>query len=442
MTIVTTGFGATLAARRSGVRSPAPRRRSARRASRSASGTPPRPGASRRTRSRPIDSAAWTSRSPSPTYERLAEERLEPGAFGYFAGGAGDERTLARERRGVARAGGCARACSSTSTTVSTATTVLGTPVSMPLLVAPTAYPADRASGRRARDGARGRRGGDGACASRRSPPRRPAEVAAAAPGRAALVPALRLPRPRRHARAVEQAVERGLRRDRAHGRRAAARPPRARPPHRLPRPGGDRRAELAARRRLGGGDAARAARRDRPDARPGTTSPSCARSSPLPVVVKGIQTGEDAVLAVRARRRRDRRLEPRRPPARRRRAHRSSCCPRSSRRSPAGSRCYVDGGIRRGTDVVTALALGARAVLAGRAPLWGLAARRGGRARAACSSCSATRSSSRSHSAAAARPTAVTRGAPSVESAARERRRPSPATPSTSCPPAGSRRS
>src|SRR6202035_5701153 len=33
-----------------------------------------------------------------------------------------------------------------------------------------------------------------------------------------------------------------------------------------------------------------------------------------------------------------------------------------------------LDGGIRRGTDVVKALALGARAVLAGRAPLWGLA--------------------------------------------------------------------
>lgn len=32
-----------------------------------------------------------------------------------------------------------------------------------------------------------------------------------------------------------------------------------------------------------------------------------------------------------------------------------------------------VDGGIRRGTDVVKALALGARAVLVGRAPLWGL---------------------------------------------------------------------
>ena len=34
----------------------------------------------------------------------------------------------------------------------------------------------------------------------------------------------------------------------------------------------------------------------------------------------------------------------------------------------------YVDGGIRRGSDVVKALALGARAVLSGRPPLWGLA--------------------------------------------------------------------
>jgi isopentenyl diphosphate isomerase/L-lactate dehydrogenase-like FMN-dependent dehydrogenase len=34
-----------------------------------------------------------------------------------------------------------------------------------------------------------------------------------------------------------------------------------------------------------------------------------------------------------------------------------------------------VDGGIRRGPDVVKALALGARAVLAGRAVIWGLAA-------------------------------------------------------------------
>ena len=33
-----------------------------------------------------------------------------------------------------------------------------------------------------------------------------------------------------------------------------------------------------------------------------------------------------------------------------------------------------LDGGVRRGTDVLKALALGARAVLIGRAMLWGLA--------------------------------------------------------------------
>jgi pre-mycofactocin synthase len=34
-----------------------------------------------------------------------------------------------------------------------------------------------------------------------------------------------------------------------------------------------------------------------------------------------------------------------------------------------------VDGGVRRGSDVVKALAMGARAVLIGRAYLWGMAA-------------------------------------------------------------------
>jgi 4-hydroxymandelate oxidase len=41
------------------------------------------------------------------------------------------------------------------------------------------------------------------------------------------------------------------------------------------------------------------------------------------------------------------------------------------------GDRCevYVDGGIRRGSDVLKAIALGARAVLVGRPILWGLTA-------------------------------------------------------------------
>ena len=40
------------------------------------------------------------------------------------------------------------------------------------------------------------------------------------------------------------------------------------------------------------------------------------------------------------------------------------------------GDRCevYLDGGVRRGTDVLKAIALGADAVLIGRAFLWGLA--------------------------------------------------------------------
>ena len=39
-----------------------------------------------------------------------------------------------------------------------------------------------------------------------------------------------------------------------------------------------------------------------------------------------------------------------------------------------ATAEVYVDGGIRRGTDIVKALALGARAVLIGRPAVWGLA--------------------------------------------------------------------
>ena len=47
--------------------------------------------------------------------------------------------------------------------------------------------------------------------------------------------------------------------------------------------------------------------------------------------------------------------------------------CPASSRRWAIVARFYVDGGIRRGSDVLKATALGARAVLIGRPIPWRL---------------------------------------------------------------------
>src|SRR5918993_1695895 len=72
-------------------------------------------------------------------FERLAEERLEPGAFGYYAGGAGDELALTGNVDAWRRLKLQPRVLVDVSS-VSTETTVLGTPVSMPLLVAPMAF--------------------------------------------------------------------------------------------------------------------------------------------------------------------------------------------------------------------------------------------------------------------------------------------------------------
>ena len=70
-------------------------------------------------------------------FERLAEERLEAGAFGYYAGGAGDELALLGNVEAWRRLKLRPRVLVDVSS-VSAETTVLGRPVSMPLLVAPT----------------------------------------------------------------------------------------------------------------------------------------------------------------------------------------------------------------------------------------------------------------------------------------------------------------
>jgi len=93
-----------------------------------------------------------------------------------------------------------------------------------------------------------------------------------------------------------------------------------------------------------------------------------------LPVLVKGILTAEDAVLAVEhgvtgiivsnhGGRQLDTALAS------------VDALPEIVEAVTGRCEVYIDGGIRRGTDILKALALGARAVLVGRPILWGLAA-------------------------------------------------------------------
>jgi isopentenyl diphosphate isomerase/L-lactate dehydrogenase-like FMN-dependent dehydrogenase len=93
-----------------------------------------------------------------------------------------------------------------------------------------------------------------------------------------------------------------------------------------------------------------------------------------LPLVLKGIVTAEDAVIAVEhgaaaivVSNHGGRQLDG--GPAT------LDALPEVAEAVASRAEVYVDGGIRRGTDVAKALALGARAVLAGRAPMYGLAA-------------------------------------------------------------------
>jgi 4-hydroxymandelate oxidase len=97
------------------------------------------------------------------------------------------------------------------------------------------------------------------------------------------------------------------------------------------------------------------------------------ARRSPVPVVVKGVLRGDDAVRcldagakAIMVSNHGGRHLDG---------TVASGDALREVADAVAGrAELYVDGGIRRGTDLVKALALGARAVLVARPAIWGLA--------------------------------------------------------------------
>lgn len=310
-------------------------------------------------------------------YEALAATRLEPSAWDYYRGGADDEVTLRANRSAWARWTLRPRVFVDVSR-VALATTVLGTPLALPVLVAPVAYQclADPA-GERATARAAAAAGTlmvvstlattcleDVASAAPGAPRwfqlyiykdrALSAELVrrAEAAGYGALVVTVDTPRLGRRERDVRNGFGLPPHLTLANFSGAQARGPA------LP-PGASGLAHYAA------------ANLD-----DGLTWEALAwlRSvTRLPVVVKGIVCGEDAALAA---------------------AHGAAAIVVSNHGgrqldgalatatalpevvAAVAGRCeiLVDGGVRRGTDVVKALALGARAVLLGRPILWGLA--------------------------------------------------------------------
>ena len=306
-------------------------------------------------------------------FERLAREALSPGAYGYFAGGAGDEQTLRENVEAYGHWRLRPRALVDVSE-VTTTTTVLGTEIAMPLLVAPVAF--QRMAHPDGEPGmARAAAAAGTIMVLSTLATATPAEVAQAAPGAPRWFQ-LYCFRDRGVTRAlIDQAEEAGF------GAIALT------------------------------VDAPRLGRRER-DLRTGFVIPAdvtvpsfaaaagkasagtpadmfalmdpsmgwddleeLASGSSLPVIVKGILTGEDAALAcdhgaagVVVSNHGGRQLDGA--------TATIDALPEVVDAVEGRIEVLVDGGARRGADVVKALALGARAVLAGRAPLWGLAAR------------------------------------------------------------------
>jgi isopentenyl diphosphate isomerase/L-lactate dehydrogenase-like FMN-dependent dehydrogenase len=303
-------------------------------------------------------------------FEAAARERLDPGAYGYFAGGAGDEHTLRANVAAFARWELRPRVLVDVGE-VSAATRVLGTELALPLLVAPTALqrladPEGELATARAAAAA-----GTVMTLSTLSSVS-PAELAAAAPG-------------------APQWFQLYWSRDRAFTQELV-----------------ESVAEAGFRALMLTVDFPVAGRRER-DARAGFTLPDdlslpnlphrleredfhaalgtivddtltwrdleWLRSvCPLPLAIKGILTAEDALLAsehgadaVVVSNHGGRQLD----------GVPASLDVLSEVVEAVGERVevLVDGGVRRGGDVLKALALGARAVLSGRAVLWGLAA-------------------------------------------------------------------
>ncbi len=294
--------------------------------------------------------------------ERRAEATLDPGVFGYFAGGAGDELTLNENVAAFTRVRLLPRVLVDVSN-IDTATSALGVPLTMPIVVAPVAFQRLVSP-----EGEQGMA--------------RAAETA----GSIFTLSTLATARPS-GVTAGNRWMQVYVFRDRAITRAII-----------------DEAVEAGFQALVVTVDAPRAGRRER-DRYTGFSLPAdlgvpvigersmtvpevfdlldpsltwtdieqLVSASPLPVLVKGVHAAEDALLAVEhgaagvvVSNHGGRQLDG---------------VPATIEMLPAiadalGGRTtlLMDGGIRRGTDVLKAVALGADAVMTGRALLWGLA--------------------------------------------------------------------
>ena len=302
--------------------------------------------------------------------ERLAEEAISPEAWSYIVGGAGDERTLRWNREAFSRFRLRYRVLMDVSS-VSTETTVLGTPVSIPALVAPMAFQQiahEEGEIAMARGAAAA---GTLMCLSTVATST-PADVAAAAPDGPRWLQIYVFRDRAVSDDVIEQALENGF-----SALVLTADLPVYGIRHREARtgfetPDADVPAIVHARERGGDTEQHHTLGLLEPGLQWDYVTELVERWK-VPVVVKGLVTAEDAVLACE---------------------HGASAVVVSNHGGrqldgaiaslealpdvveAVGDRAevYVDGGVRRGADVLMALALGARAVLVGRPAMYGLA--------------------------------------------------------------------
>jgi 4-hydroxymandelate oxidase len=293
-------------------------------------------------------------------YEALAEQRMHPAAWDYYATGTDDEVTLRENRAAFARIKLRPRMLVDASR-VDMTTTALGTPVSMPIFIAPTAMhrfaceEGERATARAA--GAVGTlmtASTESSCSLE--------DIAGAATGPLWF---------QLYVYPTRAFAEQLVRRAETAGYRAIVLTVDL---PRLSRRQRSMRSEADLPPYETGNFPETEGEGDEPLALTWADIAWLRSLTSLPLLLKGILTAEDAALAVErgidgivVSNHGGRQLD---------------TVPASIEALPevadaVDGRCevYLDGGVRRGTDVLKALALGARAVLVGRPILWGLAA-------------------------------------------------------------------